>query len=535
VRHKADRHGAGRDGAGRDGIMGDETGRDGAVRSEGAGSGAPSPPLPCGFRVVPDADTKELDRSTLFGGSPGRVMRLSPAGLAAWAELRDGPAQSAAAGVLGRRLTDAGLAHPRPPDLADPADVTVVIPVRDRPVMLAYCLAALGRRYPVIVVDDGSSEPRAVAYAAAEHGATLVRRPVNGGPGAARNTGLPGVGSDLVAFLDSDCVPPPGWIEHLAAHFADPLVAAVAPRITTLPSPSMAGRYAAASGSLDLGGREARVVPASRVGYVPTAALVARRSALLDVAGDGTVFDPALRYGEDVDLVWRLHEAGWRIRYDPAVQVGHHEPATWRALIARRFRYGTSAGPLARRHPAALAPLVLHPWPALTVAGLLGRRPVIAGAAFTVSVVTITRTLRWADLPISGVTRAVLTGVHQTWLGAGRYSTQFAAPALAITIAAGGSSARRRWGRRAAAASLLLGPPVTAWVARRPALDPVRFVLGQLAEDIAYGAGVYAGCARSRTAAPVLPAISWRPFRVAPRPSPESAGCRVACFARLPG
>ncbi len=512
------RHEAGRDETVRDGAV-----PDGTARSDGAGSGAQRPPLPRGFRVVPDADTKELDRATLFGGSPGRVMRLSPAGLTAWAELRDGPVRSAAAGVLGRRLTDAGLAHPRPPDPPDPADladVTVLIPVRDRPVMLARCLTALGRRYPVIVVDDGSSEPQAVAAAAAGHGARLVRRPVSGGPGAARNTGLADLGTDLVAFLDSDCVPPAGWIERLAGHFADPLVAAVAPRIAALPSPSLAGRYAAASGSLDLGDREARVVPASRVAYVPTAALVARRSALLEVAGDGTVFDPALRYGEDVDLVWRLHEAGWRIRYDPAVQVGHHEPATWPALIARRFRYGTSAGPLARRHPGALAPLVLHPWPALTVAGLLGRRPVIAGAACTISVLAITRTLRRADLPTSGVTRAVLTGVHQTWLGAGRYSTQFAAPALAVTLTAGGSTARRRWGRRAAAASLLLGPPVTAWAARRPALDPVRFVLGQLAEDIAYGAGVYAGCARSGTAAPVLPAVSWRPFRVGPRADP---------------
>ena len=38
----------------------------------------------------------------------------------------------------------------------------------------------------------------------------------------------------------------------------------------------------------------------------------------------------------------------------------HDEPQRWRDLLGRRFRYGTSAGPLARRHPGRLAPLVLH-------------------------------------------------------------------------------------------------------------------------------------------------------------------------------
>jgi hypothetical protein len=31
---------------------------------------------------------------------------------------------------------------------------------------------------------------------------------------------------------------------------------------------------------------------------------------------------------------------------------------------------------------------------------------------------------------------------------------------------------------------------------------------------------VYAGCARSRTAVPILPVISWRPFRVGTSETP---------------
>src|SRR5215469_3383263 len=283
--------------------------------------------LPAGFGVALDPATRQLDPVTLFGGAPARVLRLSRAGRTALAELRAGPVRSAAAGVLARKLTDAGLAHPRPPELASRPDVTVLIPVRDRACLLDRCLSALGRGYPVVVVDDGSLDPGAVAGVAAAHGAAVVRRPVNGGPAAARNTGLLGVTTELVAFLDSDCVPGPGWIERLAAHLADPAVAAAPPRLVAVPGGAgWAGRYTTAACCLDLGDAEARAVPGTRVAYVPTAALVVRRAALVPAGGPGGVFDaarpaaetggvfdPALRWGEDVDLVWRLHDAGWRI------------------------------------------------------------------------------------------------------------------------------------------------------------------------------------------------------------------------------
>ena len=485
-----------------------------SLRRPAAVPPAVPPPLPPGFAVETDPLTRQLTPGLLFGGSPVRILRLTPAGQAAWRELQAGPVTSRSAGVLARQLTDAGLVHPQPPDLSSAPDVTVVIPVCDRAAMLERCLAALGDRYPVVVVDDGSRDPLAVAKVASRHGAALIRRDVNGGPGAARNTALESVASDLVAFLDSDCVATEGWIGRLAPHLADPLVAAVAPRITGLAPGTWAGRYTSASGSLDLGGKAARVLPRSQVSYVPTAALLARRAALLAAARGGRVFDESMRIGEDVDLVWRLHEAGWRIRYAPAVQVAHHEPATWPALLARRYRYGKSAAPLALRHPGAVTHLVLHPWSAATVTAVLARRPAAAVAGFGGSVLATYRSLHRASVPRQGTVRAMIGAARQTWLGIGRYGTQFAAPLLVAVIAApGGSSARRRWGRRAAAASLLLGPPLTAWTAGPRTLGPARFALGRIADDIAYGLGVWSGCVSERTTAPLRPAIGWRRLR----------------------
>jgi mycofactocin system glycosyltransferase len=466
-----------------------------------------TPPLPHGFRLSLDPGTKQLTASLWFGGSPARVLRLTAAGRKAWRTLENGPVDSLATGALARRFVDAGLAHPVPPDLPGEPDVTVVIPVYDRAAALARCLAALDGRHPVLVVDDASPEPAAIAAVAAGHGAKLVRRAKNGGPAAARNTALEHVTTEFVAFLDSDCVPGPGWTDRLARHFADVAVAAVAPRILPLARDGWAGRYAHAAGGLDLGDQQARVAPGTRVSYVPTAALLARRSSLEAVARRGAAFDPAMRVGEDVDLVWRLHAAGHQVRYDPSVQIGHEEPVTWRGLLTRRFRYGTSAAPLARRHPAAMAPLVLHPWPTLTVAGLLARKPLLAAAGFAGAVLSMRKTLRAADIPTGGTTRAMATAVHQTWLGVGRYTTQFAAPALAALLIAGGR-------HRLATASLLLGPPVAGWLTRRPGLDPLRYSAGAIADDIAYGTGVWAGCLIHRTAAPLRPRVAWRPLRI---------------------
>jgi mycofactocin system glycosyltransferase len=476
--------------------------RPGVIRPEELGL-RPDQPLPAGAAIDLDPGASQLTDDVLFGGSPARVLRLSPAGVTALAELRQGPVASPAAAVLARKLTDTGLAHPRlAPDSSPRPDVTVVVPVLDRPRELDRCLAAAGTRFPVLVVDDGSADPAATAAVCAAHGARLIRRAVNGGPGPARNTALAQVGTELVAFLDSDCVPAAGWIEALAGHLADPLVAAVAPRIVALSS----GVGGPAGVTLDLGDRPARVAPMTRVAFVPTAALLVRRAAL----GDG--FDETLRHGEDVDLVWRLIEAGWRVRYEPAVQVQHAEPATRAALLRRRFRYGTSAAPLTRRHPGAVAPLVLQPWPTLTMAALLARRPLTAGAAFGVSTALLARRLRANGLPAEGLVRPMADGVRQTWLGTGRWCGQFAAPAVAaFLVYPGGRTARARWGRRLAAASLLAGPPLAEWAARRDT-SLLRQTAVTLADQAAYGAGVYAGCLRERLITPVLPKVGWPPL-----------------------
>jgi len=479
----------------------------------------PTVPLPAGFRIELDPDTQVIGTDVLFGGSPPRLLRLSAAGVRAFGDLRYRPVISPDSGRLARRLTDTGLAHPRPPAAQQPPDVTVVIPVRDRAQMLERCLSALGDRYPVIVVDDGSHDAAAVAAACDAHDAQLVRRPVPGGPAAARNDGLTLVTTPLVAFLDSDCVSGPDWIAELAAAFADPMVGAVAPRVRPETGQNVTGRYLDARAPADMGAREGRVLPLTRLSFVPTAALLVRREAI--AAG----FDERLRYGEDVDLIWRMTGAGWRVRYDPATEVRHTEPDHWAPVLTRHFWYGTSAAPLARRHPGMVPPLILQAWPAAAVAALVAGKPVAAVAAYGAGVGQLVQLLQGWDVPARGVLRPMAVSVRETWLGAGQWSIQFAIPLVAAGIARpGGRSWRTRTARRLALASLLAGPPAAAWLRSRPRLDPLRFGLVYLADQMAYGAGVYAGAAAERLAEPLLPRIAWRPLPRAAETSRAASG-----------
>jgi mycofactocin glycosyltransferase len=411
------------------------------------------PPLPVGFRLQGDRHTRRSDDGrVLDGGSPWRMLRLSARGAGVAARLLDGsPVADAADGLLARRLVEGGLAHPLPPATGSPS-LSVVVPVRDRADLLDGCLAALAP-LPVVVVDDGSREAAAVADVAVRHGARLLRRESNGGPAVARNNGVSIVDTEAVAFVDSDCRAAASSLRAVARHLADPAVAAVAPRVLPADGADASpDRPASRTGPLDMGEQPATVSPRSRVSYVPSTALVVRRDSVDDIGG----FDESLRYGEDVDLCWRLHDAGWAVRYDPRVAVRHLEPDAWTEELARRFRYGTSAGPLARRHPGAL------------------RGPSLRGLVAPVTLLRASR-VDGTALPSDVVRRVATRAPMATAAGLLRWATPVWCPP---------------------AAALRTSP----WRA-----------LSTVADEAAYGAGVWWGCVRAGTFEPVLPAVSARP------------------------
>ncbi|MGF1600330.1 MAG: mycofactocin biosynthesis glycosyltransferase MftF [Acidimicrobiales bacterium] len=463
-------------------------------------------PLPADTRLVADASLRRrLGGRLLIGGSPLRFIRLSPKGgdmVSGW--LR-GDQVGAATGAnrLARRLLAAGMLHPVPSARWLEQPLTVVIPVKDDQVGLERTVALLPT-LPIVVVDDGSavalSPPRRRSGAPVE----LVRRPAAGGPGVARNDGLDAVVTPLVAFVDAGVEVAEATLDRLSRWFADPDVVAVGPRISASPGEGWLPTYEEVRSPLDLGPDRARVGPGGPVTYLPTACLLAR-TAVVDDLGR---FDPGLRYGEDVDLVWRLADRGV-VRYDPTEVVHHPARPSLPALARQRLGYGRAAAPLAQRHPEHLAPVKMSGWSLAVWFLALAGRPMVALGVAVGTAVALRRKLT-ASLPDAEVEAALLT-VRGHW---------HAGMALAD------AAVRVWWPITALAAAVGLRRPAAllvataAWRRWRSGPGPTARRLTDLGvgavDDVAYGTGVWLGALRLRSARALLPDLADWPGRQGP-------------------
>ncbi len=459
--------------------------------------------------------------STVIAGSPLRLFRLSPGGVRVAEAIERGESLTGKHASLTERLVDAGAIHPLPPARdSDPTTLTIVIPAHREWPQFRH------RQCRLIVVDDAGPTPLLVPSDAAlsvTRGVEVIRRPDNGGPGAARSTGLAVVDTPFVAFVDSDVDVDEGDLLALLAHFDDPLVALVAPRVASsigtaagADHPSMLARYEVGHSPLDMGSEPARIAAGTRVSYVPAAVVVCRVEALIAVGG----FDPGLRYGEDVDLVWRLAAAGWRCRYEPSVVAYHRTRRTLPEWCIQRFRYGTSAAPLARRHPGALAPVRMSGWSAGMWIAVAAGWPV--GGALTGLATALALVRKLHDVP--AVESLRLAGLGHLWAGRLLAATMTRVW-WPVAVCAAMVSRRAR-------AILAVSVAVTLLTDRRsststapgnghhsPQLDVVRACGLRLLDNVAYGTGVWAGIAHERTLSPVLPVFTSWPGRSHSKPT----------------
>lgn len=440
------------------------------------------------------------DGSVLLGGSPLSMFRLTPAGTRIVRRIESGEELAPGHAALTKRLVGGGAIHPCFDPAGGPsvADVTLVVPAFGAdPKRLAELVRRSGCAR-AIVVDDASPEP-----VPAIEGAEVVRLTTNGGPGAARQAGLNLVTTALVAFADADLSVGDGWVASLLPCFADESVALVAPRVRAAgPEPTTGwigrelARFEAVRGPLDLGPRRGRIRSGTRISYVPAAALVCRVSALRSVGG----FDLALRLGEDVDLEWRLDEAGWSCRYEPATEVHHDVRPTLSAWLRQRAGYGFSATDLALRHPGSVAPIQMSGWSATAWGlGVLGL-PVVGAAVAAGSTAVMARKLPSSDdrtelaLRIAGLGhlhagKSVADALVRSWWPA----------SLCAALVS------RRVRRVLAVAAVL--PALIDWWRVRARIDPVRYLSIRLLDDGSYGFGLWRGAIARRSGAALRPAI----------------------------
>jgi mycofactocin system glycosyltransferase len=372
-------------------------------------------------------------------------------------------------------------------------DLAVVIPAHAPAPDVKRTVDGVPAGVAVVVVDDASAMPL-VDGISPRDGLSVLRLLRQSGAAAARNAGAAATTGDVLAFVDADVELAPGWLDRLSGHFAHPDVVAVAPRIRSRPSAGMVDVLERDLCALDLGPDSGEVRRGARISYLPSTVLLVRRSAFEAVGG----FDEALTIGEDVDLVWRLQEHG-TVRYD-ADEIALHGPRTsLRAALQRRWDYGSSAGPLDRRHPGRLRHLVLSVWSAIPWAA--------AVAHPALGVVTAGALVGFAPrgMPALPPGQARSLAAAGQWSGARGLARYTVRPLWPVTLAAALTSRRIRRllpalavGYLAANARDLTGRPVSR--------VPVRLAL-RVADDVVYSAGVWRSCAAEQRPGPLLPEL----------------------------
>jgi mycofactocin system glycosyltransferase len=437
---------------------------------------------------------------------------------------------------------------------APPPTVAIIIPTRNRASQLRACLESLRQltypreRLEIIIVDDASTDDTTATLRAATTGLplTMLRNERQLGGALCRNRAAGATHADILAFTDSDCLVSPTWLSDLVPYLCLPGVHAVGGIVQAADSTTAIGRYEDRFSSLRRGPALEELTLDGPTNYLATANLLIRRAtfAALDGFAD-------LRYGEDVDLCWRLLATNKRALAVPGGTVAHSYRTTPLGFAATRIAYASSEAILTRRHPtqrrrlalpsepAAFAMLVLAAigmlWHALAALLLFWKRqeandsghkgsakgaawaspdlisparpllPILSAPLLVAGIASLRhiQETRRQGIPLGTGTVALATlRGHLAYLyhfcqHLSRYymwplilATLLWPPLLPVTLA------------------IVLIPALTDYCRRRPRLSPWHFIAIRLLDHAAYGPGVVLGAWRHRYWRALIPRIT---------------------------
>ncbi|MDB6119042.1 MAG: putative glycosyltransferase [Verrucomicrobiaceae bacterium] len=262
------------------------------------------------------------------------------------------------------------------PPLAGPR-ISVVVCTRNGSATLRECLKALEYQsygnYEVIVIDDGSTDE--VPAIAQDFPDVRYQRQEHAGLSVARNLGAQLATGEIIAYTDDDCMADEDWLRYIARAFDDPQwVAAGGPNIPPQARNRIEAVVAAAPGGPShvlLNDVDAEHLPGCNI---------AIRKASLDAIGGFQA--PFMTAGDDVDVCWRLREAGGKLRFVPGAMVWHHRRFSVRAYLRQQSGYGKAEALLMKHHPRRFGALGGARWRGLIYGDATGSLPPTEGSIF---------------------------------------------------------------------------------------------------------------------------------------------------------
>ncbi|MBA8796137.1 glycosyltransferase involved in cell wall biosynthesis [Friedmanniella endophytica] len=245
--------------------------------------------------------------------------------------------------------TPCGVGDDNSPATVEWPAASVVIPARDAATTLGEALAALATQdYPgwweVLVVAGGSTDATAAlarTYADRLPRLTVLEDALPAGAAAAQNRGIAASRGDVLVFLDADDVVEPGYLLAMGRALATRDFVAGRLDLGRLNAPEAVRRQRPLQSSgLDVfcGWRPA----------VVGAAMGARRTVVEQLGG----FDEELTTQQDLDLSWRLMDAGHDPLFVRDAVVQYRYRATPASVFRQQRSYGEGEVRLFRKHHA---------------------------------------------------------------------------------------------------------------------------------------------------------------------------------------
>ncbi|MCW3091624.1 MAG: glycosyltransferase [Ferruginibacter sp.] len=195
--------------------------------------------------------------------------------------------------------------------------------------------------YEVIVIDDGSKDN--LTTIVKEYPVKLISTP-NGGLSNARNIGLYSAKGEIIAYIDDDAYPDPHWLRYLAYAYKSSNHSCIGgPNIAPAEDGPIAKCVANAPG-----GPVHVLFDDELAEHVPGCNMSFRKSALLEIGGFDPVFKNA---GDDVDVCWRIQNAGKTIGFHPSALVWHHRRNSIKAYWKQQKGYGKAEALLEAKWP----------------------------------------------------------------------------------------------------------------------------------------------------------------------------------------
>ena len=230
-------------------------------------------------------------------------------------------------------------------------EFSIVIPTYNRKLLIGELVERLldldydKGAYEVIIIDDASTDGTTEMMKRYEGTPNFRYEKLagNSGQSLARNVGIKLARGSVVAFTDSDCLPPRDWLTRLGDLFkkfggAVGVGGVVAPRV----SDSIITRFLLKKVEISYESFPEPYVVDERRTVAPVTNNVAYlREALIEMKG----FCEYMRAGEDPDLNRRLMEQGYTIVMDTSLAMTHNEPDTLKEFWRRRANRGSGVFP----------------------------------------------------------------------------------------------------------------------------------------------------------------------------------------------